>query len=83
MFYLFAIIVIAIPAIFGLPLVWASKEEMRAKAERFPRWMMPSPDSQAERVLFFGWRFIGWAALLFAAAALCFVISTIFTHTTR
>jgi hypothetical protein len=84
MFYFGAIIVIVLPILFGLPLVRASQEKFRARAARYPRWMMPSiiPNSSGERMLFTLWRFIGWVALLFAASAIFFLISTIFSHRT-
>jgi hypothetical protein len=82
MFYFAGILVIALPLIFGLPLVLASKEEFRARAARYPRWTTPSvvPDTPSEKMLFVWWRILGWAALLFSACALCVLISSIFTH---
>ena len=82
MFYFAGILVIALPLVFGLPLVLASKEEFRTRATRYPRWMTPSvvPDSPSEKMLFVWWRVLGWAALLFSVCALYVLISSIFTH---
>jgi hypothetical protein len=73
MFYFAALMVIGLPATFGISLVRASKEKMREDAVRYSKRMfaVPSePDSRQERFLFGFWRLLGWSALAFAAFAL-------------
>ena len=83
MFYFAALMVIGLPATFGISQVRASKEKMREDVARYSKPMFavpPEPDSRQERFLFGFRRFLGWSALAFAAVALVVFVRNVAFH---
>lgn len=69
MFYFAALLVIGLPAVFGIAQLRATKDQMRKDMARSSKLMFaipPPPDSRQERLAFAFRRCLGWTTLAFA-----------------